>query len=124
MRVFYLKSHWQEYKDVFTGTFGIGIWPPEGIETFDPLDIPYLNTLILLLSGTTCTWAHHEVREGNMKEAIKALKITVALGVFFSLLQAYEYHHATFDYCEIFMEQHFIWQQAFTGFMLLLELYF
>ena len=43
------KAFIEDYKDVFTGTFGIGIWPPEGIETFDPLDIPYLNTLILLL---------------------------------------------------------------------------
>ena len=94
------KAFIQDYKEVFSGTFGIGIWPPEGIETFDPLDIPYLNTLILLLSGTTCTWAHHEVREGNMKEAIKALKITVALGVFFSLLQAYEYHHAQFGFTD------------------------
>ena len=47
------KAFIQDYKEVFSGTFGIGIWPPEGIETFDPLDIPYLNTLILLLSGTT-----------------------------------------------------------------------
>ena len=49
------KTFLAEYKEVFTGTLGIGVWPPKGIETFDPLDIPYLNTLILLLSGTTCT---------------------------------------------------------------------
>ena len=65
------KTFLAEYKEVFTGTLGIGVWPPKGIETFDPLDIPYLNTLILLLSGTTCTWAHHELREGNNKEALK-----------------------------------------------------
>ena len=73
------KTFLDEYKEVFTGTLGIGVWPPKGIETFDPLDIPYLNTLILLLSGTTCTWAHHELREGNNKEALKGLYYTVFL---------------------------------------------
>ncbi len=80
------KTFLAEYKEVFTGTLGIGVWPPKGIETFDPLDIPYLNTLILLLSGTTCTWAHHELREGNSKEALKGLYYTVFLGFIFSLI--------------------------------------
>ena len=35
------------------------IWPPKGIETFDPWHLPLFNTLILLTSGTTVTWAHH-----------------------------------------------------------------
>lgn len=73
-----------------------GIWPPEGIITFDPLDLPFINTLILLLSGTTCTWAHHALLEKNREDLIKALWITVGLGVIFSLLQAYEYSHAAF----------------------------
>jgi len=94
------KAFIEDYKDVFTGSLGIGIWPPEGIETFDPLDIPYLNTLILLLSGTTCTWAHHAVREGNNKEALQGLYLTVFLGGIFTLLQIYEYQHATFGFTE------------------------
>ena len=36
-----------------------GVWPPVGIQTFDPWHLPLINTLILLLSGTTVTWAHH-----------------------------------------------------------------
>jgi cytochrome c oxidase subunit III len=39
----------------FTG----GMWPPKGTEVLDPLNLPLLNTLILLTSGTTVTWAHH-----------------------------------------------------------------
>ena len=50
-----------------TELFG-GVWPPKGIETFDPWHLPLLNTLILLTSGTTVTWAHHALlhddREG------------------------------------------------------------
>ncbi|WP_204270645.1 cytochrome c oxidase subunit 3, partial [Enterobacter hormaechei] len=44
----------------FTG----GVWPPKGIEAFDPWHLPLLNTLILLTSGTTITWAHHALLKG------------------------------------------------------------
>ena len=39
----------------------------QGIHTFDPFHLPFLNTLILLLSGTTVTWAHHALLEGDRK---------------------------------------------------------
>ncbi len=74
-----------------------GSWPPEGIKTFDPWDIPFINTLILLLSGTTVTWAHHAIEHNNQKSSVTALGITVLLGVSFTCLQAYEYHHAAFN---------------------------
>ena len=73
-----------------------GIWPPEGIITFDAFDLPFMNTLILLLSGTTVTWAHAALLQNNRKDVITALTITVALGVLFTLCQAYEYSHAAF----------------------------
>ncbi len=73
-----------------------GVWPPANITTFNPFDMPVTMTLVLLLSGTTVTWAHHAILEGKQKEAAKALGITVALGVLFSCFQAFEYHHATF----------------------------
>lgn len=74
-----------------------GVWPPADIKTFDPFDMPLMMTLILLLSGTTVTWAHHAALENNQKDLVKALGITVALGVSFSICQAYEYHHAEFS---------------------------
>jgi cytochrome c oxidase subunit 3 len=74
-----------------------GVWPPASIETFDPFDMPSIMTLILLLSGTTVTWAHHAVLENNQKDVIRGLGITVLLGLSFTLCQAYEYHHAAFS---------------------------
>lgn len=71
-----------------------GQWPPEGIHTFNPLDIPLLNTLILLLSGTTVTWAHHALLEGNRKSFLWGLGLTVALGLIFTGFQAFEYYEA------------------------------
>ncbi len=58
-----------------------GVWPPKGIHPFDPFDFPFLNTLILLLSGTTVTWAHHSLLEGNQKGLIQGLAVTVLLGL-------------------------------------------
>ncbi len=73
-----------------------GVWPPAGIIPFDAFDIPFINTLVLLLSGTTVTWAHHALLNGDQKGLIKGLTITVILGFFFTCLQAYEYAHAAF----------------------------
>jgi cytochrome c oxidase subunit 3 len=73
-----------------------GVWPPENIIPFDAFDLPFMNTLILLLSGTTVTWAHHALLEGNHRDVIRGLACTVALGVLFTLCQAYEYTHAAF----------------------------
>ncbi|QTN19491.1 cytochrome c oxidase subunit 3 [Brevundimonas sp. AJA228-03] len=68
-------------------------WPPKGVNTLDPWQLPLLNTVILLLSGTTVTWAHHSLQIGDRKGARLGLIITVALGVFFTVVQVYEYHH-------------------------------
>ncbi|WP_150526172.1 cytochrome c oxidase subunit 3 [Roseibium sediminis] len=78
----------------FTG----GQWPPVGIETFDPWHLPLLNTLILLLSGTTVTWAHHALLHDDREGLKWGLIFTVILGVLFTICQAYEYSHAAFEF--------------------------
>ena len=79
-----------------------GHWPPKPSEnfqaTFNPWGLPLVNTLILLLSGTTVTWAHHALLENNRKGLIYGLLLTVILGVIFTLCQAYEYGHAAFKF--------------------------
>ena len=66
-------------------------WPPAGVETLDPFHLPLVNTLILLLSGTTVTWAHHALQIGNRAAARTGLILTIVLGALFTAVQAYEY---------------------------------
>ena len=68
-------------------------WPPKGVEVLDAWQLPLLNTVILLLSGTTVTWAHHALQVGDRKATKIGLAITIALGVLFTAVQAYEYQH-------------------------------
>ena len=79
-----------------------GHWPPKPSETFhgtfDPWGLPLVNTLILLTSGTTVTWAHHALLENNRKGLVWGLVLTVILGILFTTCQAYEYVHAGFSY--------------------------
>nr|YP_004285872.1 cytochrome c oxidase subunit III [Acridotheres tristis]ADY15508.1 cytochrome c oxidase subunit III [Acridotheres tristis] len=73
-----------------------GQWPPVGITPLNPMEVPLLNTAILLASGVTVTWAHHSITEANRKQAIHALTLTVLLGFYFTALQAMEYYEAPF----------------------------
>ena len=68
-------------------------WPPKGVETVPAWQLPLVNTLTLLLSGTTVTWAHHAIQTNDRKGARLALILTVILGTVFSLIQVYEYNH-------------------------------
>ncbi|WP_436642907.1 cytochrome c oxidase subunit 3 [Microbaculum sp. FT89] len=75
-----------------------GVWPPKGIETFDPWHLPLLNTLILLTSGTTVTWAHHALLNNDRNGLKWGLITTVILGLLFTCVQAFEYAHADFSF--------------------------
>ena len=79
--------------DVLENPADYASWPPPSIETVDPWHLPLMNTLILLLSGTTVTWAHHALIHGDRKGAKWGLGITVLLGILFTTVQAYEYTH-------------------------------
>ncbi|TKC41839.1 hypothetical protein EI555_009832 [Monodon monoceros] len=73
-----------------------GCWPPTGICPLNPLEVPLLNTSMLLASGVSISWAHHSLMEGNRKHILQALFITITLGIYFTLLQASEYYKAPF----------------------------
>lgn len=112
-----LFKAWLVPEGILDGVWTIteGTWPPEGIKTFDPWDLPFINTLILLLSGTTVTWAHHALEDDNMEEMGNALGITVLLGFTFTLLQAYEYSHAQFSFTDGIYPSNFFMATGFHG---------
>ncbi len=93
-----------------------GHWPPDGIETFDPWHLPLINTLILLTSGTTVTWAHHALLEDNREELKWGLILTVGLGALFTVFQVYEYQHAAFGFSGHIYGATFFMATGFHGF--------
>ena len=94
---FFLSFFWAFFYRRLSPTIEIGsLWPPTGILPFNPLKIPLLNTAILLSSGVTVTWAHHGLLENNYNQGFQGLFLTVILGIYFTVLQAYEYLEASF----------------------------
>ncbi|SMH54337.1 cytochrome c oxidase subunit 3 [Maritimibacter sp. HL-12] len=120
--MFFLAWFWSFFKHaLYPMTEGSpavdGVWPPAGIETFDPWHLPLINTLILLLSGAAVTWAHHAlVHENNRKDLINGLIIAIILGVLFTFFQAYEYSHAAFGLSGNIYGANFFMATGFHGF--------
>jgi cytochrome c oxidase subunit III len=75
-----------------------GTWPPTGVEVFNPWHLPLVNTLILLTSGTTVTWAHHALLQNDRQGLKWGLICTIVLGALFTCVQAWEYSHAKFAF--------------------------
>src|SRR6202007_2314643 len=77
-----------------------GVWPPKGIHPFNPWEIPFLNTLLILSSGTPVPWALHALLANNAKHLVRGLCLPIILGIAFTSLQAWEYSHAAFGFKE------------------------
>lgn len=115
--MFFAAFFWAYFNASLFPTEEIGsVWPPEGIDVIPAFDLPFLMTMILLLSGNTVTWAHHEVLHGRQKEATQALAVTVALGVVFLCFQVYEYTHASFAITDGIYGSTFYMATGFHGF--------
>jgi cytochrome c oxidase subunit 3 len=94
---FWAWFHFALYPEHVSGATQ-AVWPPQGIKTFDPWDLPFLNTMILLLSGCTVTWAHASLLNNDRKGLIQGLALTVLLGLLFTGLQIKEYSIAPFPF--------------------------
>ena len=93
-----------------------GSWPPAGLEVLDPWHLPLVNTLILLTSGTTVTWAHHALLHNDRSGLKWGLGLTIVLGLFFTSIQAYEYIHAPFGFKDNIYGATFFMATGFHGF--------
>jgi cytochrome c oxidase subunit 3 len=94
-----------------------GQWPPKELEAvLNAFDLPLLNTMILLCSGTTVTWAHHCLIHGDREGLKKGLWATILLGMLFTSIQAYEYAHAPFHFGTLMVPLS-TWRRASMAFM-------
>nr|YP_010946341.1 cytochrome c oxidase subunit III [Anaplectoidea varia]WGO57059.1 cytochrome c oxidase subunit III [Anaplectoidea varia] len=113
---FFISFFWAFFHSSLSPTIEIGsIWPPIGIMPFNPIQIPLLNTTILLSSGVTVTWAHHSLLENNFNQALQALFFTILLGIYFTILQAYEYIEAPFTIADSIYGSTFFMATGFHG---------
>jgi len=96
----------------FTG----GEWPPKGMSVLDPMSLPLFNTITLLLSGTTITWAHHALLKNDRKGLIAGLSLTIILAIIFTAVQAYEYAVAPFSFSDSIYGATFFMATGFHGF--------
>lgn len=96
--LFFFSFFWSYFHRIIRPNTEIGqIWPPIKIKAFNPVNVPLLNTIILIRSGFSITWSHHEILKNNLKKCKKSILITLALGAYFTTLQAIEYKQAEFS---------------------------
>jgi len=114
--MFFVAFFWAFFHSSFNPSPAIGgVWPPAFITTLDPWKIPLLNTILLLSSGASVTWAHHSIVLGSKKDAMLALCVTVTLASIFSALQAYEYLTAPFTIADGIYGSTFYMATGFHG---------
>lgn len=127
--MFFVAWFWAYFDIFFYPDFGDmvarvehtgGIWPPQGIETFNPFHLPLFNTLLLLTSGTTITWAHHALIHGDRRGAKWGLILTILLGALFTCVQVIEYSEAGFNFGGNIYGATFFMATGFHGFHVLI----
>ena len=117
---FFLSFFWAFFHNSISPSIEIGsIWPPKGISVLNPWNIPFLNTLILLLSGCTVTWSHHAIIANKKKQAVYSLIFTIILAVVFTSLQGHEYNIADFRLSDGIYGSTFYMATGFHGFHVL-----
>jgi cytochrome c oxidase subunit 3 len=119
--MFFLAFFWAFFHSSLAPTVEIGaLWPPLGIQVLNPWEIPFLNTLILLTSGASVTWAHHAILAGQWSSARTALVLTVLLALIFTGFQGYEYLEAPFTIADGIYGSTFYMATGFHGFHVLI----
>nr|AYU71299.1 cytochrome c oxidase subunit 3 [Eucnemidae sp. 4 ACP-2013] len=114
--MFFVSFFWGFFHSSLSPSIDIGmVWPPKGIMPFNPIQIPLLNTLILLSSGISVTWTHHSLMSNNYKQAIYSLLITIILGLYFTMLQMFEYIEAPFNISDSVYGSSFFMATGFHG---------
>lgn len=95
---FFVSFFWAFFDASLSPTIELGLsWPPKGITPLSVYSVPLLNTVILLSSGITVTWAHHSLIDNLFTSSVIALLTTVLLGAYFLVMQYAEYVETSFS---------------------------
>lgn len=96
--LFFFSFFWAFFHRRLAPSVELGnLWPPVSVYSFNPFQIPLLNSIVLLRSGVTVSWAHHSLINKNQIQATLRLFLTILLGIYFTTLQVYEYYAASFS---------------------------
>lgn len=96
--IFFFSFFWRFFHFSLSPNIELGqIWPPISITSFNPINVPLLNTIILISSGASITWAHNSLNKNNLVNRRKGLTVTWVLGIYFSILQYMEYIQREFN---------------------------
>jgi len=113
---FFLSFFWAYFHTRLSPDIFIGQkWPCIGIQAFNPIGIPLINTIILLRSGVSLTAAHHFLILGNLRKTNVYLTLTIILGIYFSILQWVEYEEASFSIADSIYGSTFFIATGFHG---------
>jgi cytochrome c oxidase subunit 3 len=115
--LFFFAFFWAFFHSSLNPTPELGaMWPPKGIEPLTFYEVPLVNTVILLTSGATVTWAHHAILVGERDQVIEGLVYTVLLAIIFTSLQVFEYCSAAFTISDGVFGSTFYIATGFHGF--------
>lgn len=118
--LFFLSFFWTFFHSSLNPVIELGgHWPPQGVCPFNPFQIPLLNTIILLSSGLSVTWCHQRILNNKEGRALMSLIITWLLGVYFLLLQGFEYYMCSFNISDSVFGSVFFIATGFHGFHVL-----
>jgi len=113
---FFLAIFWAYFHSALSPDVEVGAeWPPMGIQAIDPFELPLLNTIILLSSGLTVTYAHHSLIEGNRANTLYGLIYTIILAILFTALQGLEYSVSSFTISDGIFGSCFYFGTGFHG---------
>nr|UVF38394.1 cytochrome c oxidase subunit 3 [Haematopinus tuberculatus] len=129
--IMFIASEVMFFFSLFFGVFFISlnpdislgsVFPPLGVQPLSFMGVPFLNTMILLSSGVSLTWAHHSLMEGNKFNSIEGMIVTILLGLIFMILQFVEYYESPFSIADSAYGSIFYVSTGFHGMHVMLGL--
>ena len=114
--LFFLAIFWTFFHSALSPALEVGAqWPPNGIESINAFELPLLNTMLLLGSGFSITYAHHGIINGNRAAGLNGTGLTVLLALAFTVFQGVEYTVSSFTISDSTFGSCFYFGTGFHG---------